>query len=152
MVHYSLTRSDRRLYYYCLYFASLIGSQRQKVLLLLSVLRIDHWLSAVEGYFFTVTILHCYLLQATDSFWLTWKIWVYVVIGVRPAGRLSVMWQKLDRCDFLVHCKHAKCQTVHDGSIYWALPIHTTSSDLDCISRSQQCQPVWTEYFMFLSD
>ena len=34
----------------------------------------------------------------------------------------------------------------------WALPTHTTFSDLDHILRSQQCQTVLTENFMFLSD
>ena len=29
------------------------------------------------------------------------------------------------------------------------LPIHTTFSDLDCSSRSQQCQTALTENFMF---
>ena len=49
-----------------------------------------------------------------------------------------------------LHYKYDKCQTLHDGSTHKALPIHTTFSDLDCISRSQQCQTVLTENFMFL--
>ena len=45
-----------------------------------------------------------------------------------------------------------KSQTVHASSTYWALQVHNTFSDLDCISRSQQCQTVLTENFMFLTD
>ena len=44
------------------------------------------------------------------------------------------------------------CVFVHDGSNHWALPIQTTFSDLDCISRSHQCQKVLMEHFMFWSD
>ena len=64
------------------------------------------------------------------------------------------MWvfAKLERCDFLGHCKYDKCQTLHDGSTYWASLIHTTFSDSDCISRLQQCQTVLIENSMFLSD
>ena len=40
---------------------------------------------------------------------------------------------------FLRHCKYETNQTLHEGSTYRALPIHTAFSDLDCISRSQQC-------------
>ena len=39
-----------------------------------------------------------------------------------------------------------------DGTICWALPVHTTSSDLDYISRAQQYKTVKTENFVFLSD
>ena len=48
--------------------------------------------------------------------------------------------------------KSDKCQTLHDGSTHLALPIHITFSDLDCISRLQQCQTVLTENVMFFSD
>ena len=44
------------------------------------------------------------------------------------------------------------CQTLHDGSAYRALPIHTTFSDLHCISRSLLCQTVLTKKLMFLSN
>ena len=37
-------------------------------------------------------------------------------------------------------------------STHWALPIHATFSDLDNIWRSQQCQKVLTEFFMFVSN
>ena len=44
-------------------------------------------------------------------------------------------------------------QTPHDGSsTHWALPIDTTFSDLDCISKSQQCQTGLTENSIFSSD
>ena len=62
------------------------------------------------------------------------KMWISV--SVRPAGCVR-MWQKLSRSDFLRQCKCDKCQTSHGGSTYWALPINTIFSDLDCSSRSQ---------------
>ena len=66
------------------------------------------------------------------------KMWIYVMISVRPAGWLSSRkWQKLLHCDFLRPCKNNKCQTLHDGGTHSALPIHTICSDLDCILRSQ---------------
>ena len=37
---------------------------------------------------------------------------------------------------FLRHYECDKCQTLNDSSTHWALPIHTTLSDLDCISSS----------------
>ena len=74
--------------------------------------------------------------------WWWWSTW----------GWPAHMWQKLLDCDFLRHHKYDKCQTLHDDSIYWGLPIHTTFSGLDCIWRPQQCQTILTENFMFLSD
>ena len=48
--------------------------------------------------------------------------------SVRPAGQMS---------------------NSNEGSTRRALHIHTTFSDLDCISRSQQCQTVFTEILCF---
>ena len=62
------------------------------------------------------------------------------------------MWRKLEHCNFLRHYKSDECQTLHDGSTHWALPAHAIFSDLDSISRSQQCQTALTEHFMFQSD
>ena len=52
-----------------------------------------------------------------------------------------------------------KCQTLHDGdhdfawfTSYWVLPHHSTSSDLDHIWRSQQCQTLYAENLIFLHD
>ena len=45
-----------------------------------------------------------------------------------------------------------KCQTLHDGSAYRALLFRTTFSDLDPISRSQQCKTDLTANCMFLID
>ena len=68
-----------------------------------------------------------------------------VMISVRPASQPNIFkWQTLWCCDFLWQYKYLRCQTLHDGSAHWALPSHTTFSDLDCISRSQQCQTVST--------
>ena len=59
-------------------------------------------------------------------------------------------------CDFLGHyslqCK-IKCDkqhTLHAGATHQALPIHTTFSDLEYSSRSQQCQTALTEILTFL--
>ena len=38
-----------------------------------------------------------------------------------------------------------------DGTTHWALPVHSTFSDLDHISRSQQCQTILTENLMYWS-
>ena len=74
---------------------------------------------------------------------------IFVLIGVRPDGwtanYLYVVMTSTLR--FSEHCKYSNCQTLHDGNIDLALPIRTT-----CISRSQQCQTVLTENFMFLFD
>ena len=40
---------------------------------------------------------------------------------------------------------------LHDGTTRLALPVHFTFNDLDFISRSQQCQTVLAESFIFLS-
>ena len=90
-------------------------------------------------------------------FWLTWKMWVYAPISVSPAGWLAGwrsvhMWLKLQGCDFLEHHEYDKCQTLHDGSTHWALTIHTTFSEFDCISRSQQCQTALPENVMYCAD
>ena len=48
--------------------------------------------------------------------------------------------QKFSTGSILRHYKCDSCQTLHDGTTNRALPVHTTFSDLDHISRSQQCQ------------
>ena len=84
---------------------------------------------------------------------LIWKMWVYVMISVRPAGPPIVrMGQKLQSYDFLGYYRYGKCLTLYNDSPYWALLIHSTFSDLVCTSTSQQCQTFLTENFMFLSD
>ena len=74
---------------------------------------------------------------------------LWPVLG-QPAWPSVCMWLKCQCCNFLGCYKYDKCQTLHDGSIHWAFPIHTTFSDLDCISGSQQCQTVLIEHFKFL--
>ena len=72
-----------------------------------------------------------------------------------PAGWPAGVAQKLQRCNFTKHhkcdkirCnfpKHHncdKCYTLHNGTIHWALPVHTRFSDLDHFSRSQPCPKV----------
>ena len=96
----------------------------------------------------------CSLNYSTDSFlfWLMWKIWVFVMISFRQAGQPPsvCVWQKFKRCNLLGHYNYDIHQTLHDGSTHWALLIHTTFSDLDCISRSQHCQTVLTAEFYVL--
>ena len=74
--------------------------------------------------------------------WLAWKMWVYVKFSVM-ASLLSICGKN---CSIVIFSdtKYEKCQTLHDGSTHWALPI-------PCISRSQRCQTVLTENFMFSS-
>ena len=85
--------------------------------------------------------------------WFTWKVWVFVIISVRPASQLSVCGKTKVNFFFffLEHYKYGKYQTLHNGSAHWALPILTSFSDLDCISRSHQRQTVLTEIFTFFS-
>ena len=97
-------------------------------------------------------LLEKYLCAILFFVFLTRMKNVSVVISDGLAGRLIViMWQK-PNCNFLRHYEYDKCQTFHDGSTHWTLPIYTTFSDLDCIWRSEQCQTVLTENVMFLSD
>ena len=42
----------------------------------------------------------------------------YVMISVRPANQIVHMWQILQCCNFLRHCKYDKCQRLHDGSTH----------------------------------
>ena len=44
-----------------------------------------------------------------------------------------------------------ECQTVHNGTTHGGLAVHTTFTDPDHISWSQQCWAVLTENFVFLS-
>ena len=66
-------------------------------------------------------------------------------------GRLPTSQKHEKHCNFLRHYRYDNCQSFHDGSTQWTLPINTTFSDLDYISRSQQCQTVLTENFKLLS-
>ena len=76
-----------------------------------------------------------------------------VKISIMSACRTSVRCgkKKKKRGDFLGHRKCDKGKTFHNFPTYWALPTHTTVSDLEYISRSQQCQTLLTENFMFSS-
>ena len=74
---------------------------------------------------------------------------VYVVISVRLAIQLSVGGKNFNITTFLDAMNMGNVKLC---SIHRALPIHTTFSDLDCISRSQQCQKVLIENVIFLSN
>ena len=91
--------------------------------------------SVLKGFQCTVLQVSCH---SWYCFWLTWKMWVYVMISVtvRPAGQRS---ECLYVAKTIYDYKYDKCQTLRDGSTHWALPIHTAFSDLDCILKSQQC-------------
>ena len=52
------------------------------------------------------------------GFWLTWNIWVCVVVSVRPAGRVSVCGTNFNIAIFFGRYKYDKHQTLHDGSIH----------------------------------
>ena len=70
--------------------------------------------------------------------------------SVRPAGSVR-MWQKLERSDFLGHCKSDKCQTLHDGTTHWAYPFVPLSVTMT-VFQGHSSQTASTENFMFLSD
>ena len=61
-------------------------------------------------------------------------------------------WQKLQLCNFPGHYICDECQTLHDGTTYYALPVHITYNDLDHISRSGECKTVLTENVLLSSD
>ena len=85
-----------------------------------------------------------------NCFWLVWIMWVYVLIGVRPARcRASICVRNFNVAIFsdTTTVSYYNCQTLHDGNTYWGLPIHITFSDLDCISRSLECQTVLSKTF-----
>ena len=65
-------------------------------------------------------------------------------------GQMSGLVKK-KHGDFLRHHESIKCQTLHDGTSHWALPVHYTLCDLDITSRSQQCHTVlnWKCYVLF---
>ena len=65
---------------------------------------------------------------------------VYIRLSVGMASMLGecMVWQKHSHCN-LGGCYNCdECQILHDHTTYWALPMHTTFSDHDYISRSQQ--------------
>ena len=75
-----------------------------------------------------------------------------VIISVRPAGRFYVCDKNVDVTIFsdVINMIIVKlCMMVVLFKLY---PFIATFSDLECISRSQQCQTVLTEKFMFVSD
>ena len=73
----------------------------------------------------------------------------YVMIIVRLAGWVYICGRNVNIAIFS-DTEYNQRQFLHDGSTHQALPIHTIFSDLDCITRLQQCQTVSTENFMFL--
>ena len=61
------------------------------------------------------------------------------MMSVRLASQLSICGKNFEVAIFSdVIYKYDKCQTLHDGSTPSALPIHTTFTDLDWTSNSQQ--------------
>ena len=92
----------------------------------------------------SLSLLSCLVI------WLVPKMLVNVMHG-RLASWCPFV-AKTYYCNFVEHCKCDICETLGDGSTYWALPMLTSLSDLDCISRSKQCQTVLNGNFMFLLD
>ena len=79
-------------------------------------------------------------------------MWVYVLIGVKPAGWST--WRTVTQhLFFFGHYKYDQCQSLHDGSTHWALPTHTTLSDLGCISSYSSVKKfTWIFFCLFFSD
>ena len=67
------------------------------------------------------------LISARLTDWLT---------GRTKTLMLRFCWTLEIKCDYLMSV------TLHIGTSHQALPIHTTFSDLEYMSRSQQCQAV----------
>ena len=91
---------------------------------------------------FIVLFSHCVLFYCfwckcqcdCCSFWLIWKM--SLCNDQRWASQLASMSeaQKHSHCSFFRHLKWGECQNLHDeNTTYWALPVHTTLSDLDHI-------------------
>ena len=55
------------------------------------------------------------------------KKYEYVMISARPSGCVKNMNVAI----FVEHYKCVKCQTLYDGTTHSALPVQSTSSDLD---------------------
>ena len=70
----------------------------------------------------------------TANLCLAWKMCIWQVEC--PA------WQKkmktFNGAIFIGHHRCDKCQTFHGGTTYWAVPVHTTFSDPDHMSKSQK--------------
>ena len=96
-----------------------------------------------KNLFFWTCMKHVRLCN--DLCWAGWQVgWL--------ARWLSSM-ANLKRYDFLRHYNYCnKCQALHDDTTHWALPVHTTFSDLCLTSRAQQYRAVLTENSVFLSN
>ena len=89
--------------------------------------------------------------------WFAWKMWVCVMISVWLAGQVSayIIGKNFNIMIFsdTINIINHKCLTWHGGSTHWALPIHTTISDLDYIkyiSRPQQCQSFNWKFYVLI--
>ena len=76
---------------------------------------------------------------------------IYVLMYVM-AGQLSVCGENLNIAIFSDTIKVMNVKLCMMVVLAEHHTIHTTFSDIDCISRSQQWKTVLTENFMFLSD
>ena len=87
-----------------------------------------------------------WLLHTLKRLLTIWPVWLWCVFkgdnffkkSVRCLGRVK----NFNTGILLRHHKCYICQNLHGGTTHWALAVHTTFSDLDCISRSQQCETV----------
>ena len=87
--------------------------------------------------------------------WVGVVLFVYVMIicwAGRPVGRVIVRRGKnFKATTFSDTINVTKYQTLHDDTTYWALPVRTTFSDLDLISRTQRCQIFLQIFFFFFN-
>ena len=68
--------------------------------------------------------------------------WAFVRFSVKPSCLADHLGLS-DFGDFLCYCKCDDCQSLTDGRLFWALPVHDNCfSDFDHISRSQLCQTI----------
>ena len=91
--------------------------------------------------------------KISAAFWLKHEKCVYVMISIRLAGWVSVCGKDFNVAVFLdtgINMINIKlCSMVVHVEL---LPIHTTFSDLDCISRSQHCQTVLAENCLVVAE
>ena len=87
-------------------------------------------------------------LESSCTIWSMWGWCIFKGDNEHILGQskpvLTLRFSQTYKCD--------KCQTLHDGTSLWALPVHTIFREQDHISKSWQCQTVLTADLLFLSD
>ena len=88
------------------------------------------------------------LIQPEDSLIPLFKAIVYWRSWVRKLVNISSCFGLVNGCRLVEDCnggiflntEYDTCQTLHDGTAHWALPVHTNVKDLDCIYLLEVCQ------------